>query len=389
MSSVKKIRTVFGMAIALELFLGTLMPAYAKEYEENTVEQQYVDRWLESMDMSGIDEGIRSLFPGSKIDAEELLELILAGRVVDAGKELFLQIKGSLKEEFLNVRRIFLYILILGVISALFSGFSDLFAGQQIARAGFYFLYLFLMVVLTGAFLIVAKIAANAVENTVLFVKLFVPTYFTAVGAAGGTAAAVCYYQLMLLVVYLVEGFVNAVLLPFIYSYILLALLNGIWAEEKLSLLLDLMKKGISASLKISMGGVTGLSLVQSVVVPVADRLKISALRKTVAAIPGIGKVAEGVTELVLGSAVLLKNSIGVLLLLLLLGSCLIPLARILLVTGAVKLGAAIAGIVSDKRFSGCADRVGEGCFLLFRCVFTAMALFVIVIAVAAYTISY
>ena len=389
MSSVKRIRIVFKLTITLGLLLGTAVPAYAKENQENMSEQQYVDEYLASMDMSGIDEGIKSLFPDTEIDAGELLQLILDGKIVDAGKELLLQIKGSLTGEFLNIRRIFLYILVLGVISALFSGFSDLFSGQQIAPAGFYFLYLFLMVVLTGAFLNAAEIASNAVENIVLFVKLFIPAYFTAVGTAGGAAAAVCYYQLMLLIVYFVEGFVNTIFLPFVYSYILLALLNGIWVEEKLSLLLDLMKKGISASLKISMGAVTGLSLVQSVVVPVADRLKISALKKTVAAIPGIGKAAEGVAELVLGSAVLLKNSIGVLLLLLLIGSCLIPLVRILLITGVVKLGAAIAGIVSDKRFSGCTDRVGEGCFLLFRCVFTSMLLFVIVIAVAAYTISY
>lgn len=384
----KRMKTVFMVAMALGLLFGIAMPAYAKEDGEDT-KQQYVDEYLASMDMSGIEEGIRNLFPDTTIDAEELLRLILDGKVIDAGKKLFLQIRGSLKGELLNIRRLFLYILVLGVISALFSGFSDLFSGQQIAAAGFYFLHLFLMVVLTGAFLEVARIASKAVENIVLFVKLFIPAYFGAIGAAGGTAAAVSYYQLMLLVVYFVEGFINAVLLPFVYSYLLLALLNGIWSEEKLSLLLDLMKKGISGALKISMGAVTGLSLVQSVIVPVADRLQISALRKTVAAIPGIGKVAEGVAELVLGSAVLLKNSVGVLFLLLLLGSCLIPLVRILLVTGAVKLGAAIAGIVSDKRFSGCADRVGEGCFLLFGCVFTAMLLFVIVIAIAAYSVTY
>ena len=53
-----------------------------------------------------------------------------------------------------------------------------------------------------------------------------------------------------------------------------------------------------------------------------------------------------------------------------------------------MKLGAAITGIVSDKRISGCVDRVGEGCFLLLRCVLTAVALFLIVIAVVAYAVS-
>ena len=64
------------------------------------------------------------------------------------------------------------------------------------------------------------------------------------------------------------------------------------------------------------------------------------------------------------------------------------PVLKILIVTGTVKLGAAVAGIVSDKRIAACADRVGIGCFLLLRCVFTGVALFVIVIAVVSYTVS-
>ncbi|MCM1126601.1 MAG: stage III sporulation protein AE [Lachnospiraceae bacterium] len=385
----KRIKKLCFLAVLWGLLMGNGTLSYAKEIDGDEADRQYVDYWLSSTDLSGMDEGIKSLFPEVQIDAGELLRLILDGKILEAGKRLFSQLKGSLRGEVQNIRRIFLYLLVLGVLSALFSGFSDLFSGQQIAQAGFYFLYLFLMVVLTGAFLMAAEVAAKAVENIVLFVKLFIPAYFTAAGTAGGETAAVCYYQLMLLAVYFVEGFVSGMLLPLVYSYVLLALLNGVWAEEKLALLLDLMKKGIGAALKLSLGAVTGLSLVQSVIVPVADRLKISAFRKTVSSIPGIGSAAEGVAELMLGSAVLLKNSIGVLMLLLLLLSCLLPLLRILLVTGAVKLGAAIAGIVSDKRFSGCADRVGEGCLLLLRCVFTSMALFIIVIAVAAYTISY
>lgn len=373
------------------------VPSYAKEDSQGQEQediaseveqaQRYVDKWLDSIDMDGLDEEIEELFPEFEIRTQDLLQMIMEGKILEAGKKLLSQIAGNLKGEIYSLRQIFLYILILGVASSLFSGFSDLFSGQQIAQAGFYFLYLSLSVMLIRIFLVLSETAAIAVGDIILFVKLFIPTYFTAVGAAQGTVTAVSYYEFMLVITYLVESFLDKVLLPFIYSYVLLALLNGIWVEEKLSLLLDFMKKVIGAALKISMGAVTGFSLVQSVVVPVADRLKISVLRKAMASIPGIGGVAEGVTELVLGSAVLIKNSMGVLFLILLLGSCLIPLIKILLIAGTVKLGAAIAGIISDKRISGCTDRVGEGCFLLFRCTFTAMALFMIVVAVVAYTV--
>ena len=356
--------------------------------EEGDSEQDfsYIDSWLASCDMGSINEGMDRLFPGFKLDGTALLKMVMEGRSGEAFRQLLAQIGDSLTGELGGIRQILIYILVLGVVSALFAEFSDLFAGEQIAQAGFYFLYLFLMVVLTKVFLFVSEVASGAVENIVLFIQLFIPTYTIAVGAAQGTAAAAYYYQLMLLLAYLVESFLNKVLIPLIYSYVMLALLNGLWPEEKLSLLLDFIAKGVGFALKGSLGTVTGLSFVQAVIVPVASGLRISAMRKAISAIPGIGGVAEGMTELMLGSAVLIKNSMGGLLLVLIAGACILPLLKILVVTGVVKLGAAVTGIVSDKRISACTDRVGEGCFLLLRCVFTAVALFVIVIAVISYT---
>ena len=373
-------------------FMLCKMPVLAKEpgeaMAEDSMIQEYVELWTDSLELNHIDAKMKELFPEFEINTGETFRLIVEGRVTEALKNLGDGITGYIRGELMNIRQVFLTVLILGVVSALFSGFSDLFAGQQISQAGFYFLYLFLMVLTTGIFSSVSEIALGAVENIVLFIKMFIPTYFVVVGTAQGPTTAVFYYELMLIVAYLVESFLSTVLIPLICNYVLLALLNGIWVEEKLSLLLDFIRKGIVMALKLSLGAVTGLSLVQAVIVPVLDRLKISAVRKAVSAIPGIGGIAEGVTELVLGAAVLIKNSMGVLLLVLLLGICLAPVIQILIVTMTMKLGAAVTGIVSDKRISGCVDRVGEGCFLLLRCVLTAVALFLIVIAVVAYAVS-
>lgn len=348
----------------------------------------YVEDWLAACDLNAVNQGMDNLFPELSVDAGELLSMVMRGKAGEAFRLLAAQVKERLWGEFAGLKQILIYILVIGVLSAVFSEFSDLFAGQQIAQAGFYFLYLFLVVLLTKVFLFMSEITSGAVENIVLFIRLFIPTYFMAVGAASGTTAAVFYYQLMLAIAWLVESLIKTVFIPFIYSYVILALLNGLWTEEKLTLLLDFMEKGIGFALKAAMGAVTGLSLVQAVILPVAGSLKISAMRKTLSAIPGIGSVTEGVAELMLGSAVLIKNSMGVLLLLLLFGALLLPLLKILIVTGVVKLGAAITGIVSDKRISGCADRVGAGGFLLFRCLFTSAALFIIVIAVVSVTVS-
>ena len=235
------------------------------------------------------------------------------------------------------------------------------------------------------AFLMSADITAQMVENIVLFIKMLIPTFFMAAGAATGVATAVSYYQLTLVLAYGVEKLLLSFLIPLIYSYVLLALMNGIWAEERLTLLLEFLKKGIGTGLKVAMGAVTSLSLFQSMIMPVIDSLKISTVKKAIAVIPGIGNLAEGVTEVVIGSAVLIKNSIGILLMLLLLAICLVPLAKLLMIAFIMKGGAALVGIVSDKRITGCTDKVGDGSLLLFRTAATAVILFIVVIAVVSF----
>ncbi|MBQ8877792.1 MAG: stage III sporulation protein AE [Lachnospiraceae bacterium] len=349
--------------------------------------EHYLWEQLSRYDLKEVQRSFEELFPGFSIDTQQLLSLILDGEFFLAG-DLFLQaVRKGFTGELTGVREVLVSILVVGIVSALFSNFSDLFSGKQVSQVGYYFLYLLLMAVLTRAFISATELAVSTMENTVLFVKMFIPTWFLTVGATGSGQSAAFYYQVMLIAVYLVESFLLNILVPFVLCYVVLALLSGIWAEERLALLLELLKKGIIFAQKLTMGAITGLSLVQSVILPVADRLKISALRKVVTAIPGIGNMTDGVTELVIGSAVLIKNSMGILLLFLLLAVCLVPLLKLFVVGGIIKLGAALSGIISDKRISGCADKVGEGCFLLLRCLFTSVTLFLIVIAVVAYSL--
>ena len=365
-----------GGFVLLLCLLGTALPVQAgtdTQREDGTVLETEADEFIwqqmEDLDLREIEEGFADLFPDYSLDMNRLFSQILEGRVTEAFSTLAGGVKEGIRNEISGMKEIIICILVIGVVSSLFSNFSDIFAGGQISQVGFYFLYLFLMAVLTRAFVSVSATAVETIENIVLFVKLFIPTWIMAVGASAGSATAVFYYQMLLLGAYFIESFLLAVLVPFVYSYVILALLNGIWAEERLTLLLDFVKKAIVTALKVVMGMITGFSMVQAVI------------------LPGVGGVAEGITELVIGSAVLIKNSLGVLMLVLLLAACAMPLVRILTVAWLVKLGAAVTGIISDKRISGCADRVGEGCFLLLRCVFTSAAFFVIIIGVVAYTV--
>lgn len=99
-----------------------------------------------------------------------------------------------------------------------------------------------------------------------------------------------------------------------------------------------------------------------------------------------IGNTFSSVTETVMGTAILLKNAVGVSGLLIILFICLTPMVRLLVCTILYKLVGAIVQPVSDKRVAECVSCVGDGIALLLKAV--GMTGFVFLITLAMVTAS-
>lgn len=342
----------------------------------------------EEMNMDTVSLDFTRLFPEFIFDGKTVLNLIMQGKMWEACKEIGQGITGALGAQTDEIKALFITILILGIIAALFTNFADLFQDHQVSELAFYIVYLLFIAVLLKSFISVAEIVRDILSNITVFMKLYIPTYMVAVGSASGVASASVYYQILLMIVYLVEWGYLSVLLPVVYSYVLLTVINGVWMEEKLTMLLELLEKAIGISLKVTIGIVTGFSLLQSMISPVLDSMQASAMKKAVSVIPGIGGLTEGMFEMVMGSAVLIKSSIGIYITLVLIMICCIPICKILLISCVTKLGAALIGIVSDKRMTNCADRVGDGNLMLLKMALSSVGMFVIQIAIITYTTS-
>lgn len=343
-----------------------------------------MDAMWQEYGMEELDMGMQQLFPDFQISVSELMEQLMQGNVLEAVGSLLQEVIRGMGNYAAGRKNILIWLIVLGILSALLIHFVEVFDKYQIADLSFYFIYLLMGVILLQCFSEILGITRETIENIVVFVRLMVPTYLLAVGVASGPATVGAGYQLMLLLIYGTEKILLGMVLPLVYSYGLLIMINGIWVEEKLTLLTDLLEKAVGWILKAALGVVTGISVFQSLITPVLDSVKTSAMEKALSALPGVGNTADGIMELAVGSAVVIRNSIGVLLLLLLTAACAIPLLEILLTAFLIKCAAAIMGIVSDKRVTNCTDHMGNAGMLLFRTAGTAMLLFLITLAMLA-----
>lgn len=334
-----------------------------------------------------LDAGMKTLFPEAKVSLSTFFEMLWEGDVLEALEYLVGGSITGMADQLAGMKNILVWLLVLGLVSSLLNHFVGIFDRHQIADLSFYYIYLLFSAVLLKCFVQSAQTAESAIENIILFVKLLVPTYMLAVGISTGTTTASGYSQLLVLIIFGVEHVLLGVVLPLIYCFIILSVVNCIWAEEKLALFMELVEKAVGWILKAAMGAVTGISVFQAIISPMVDSVKKTMLQKTLSVIPGVGDAADGAVELVAGTAVVIKNSVGLLLMLLLLILCAVPLFKIFLTALLFKGAAAFMGVIGDKRITACANRTGDGGMLLFRTAGTAMVLFLITLAVVATTV--
>lgn len=390
-------KTIFFLLLCGYIFLlpRACMSAQAAEEAESgaqspdpeellEIRQKAGEKMLDEFDFSELDLKLKEMFPGERPQFTDVMDSMMSGNLGDAGKLLFRYISGQLGYEFETNRQNLVYMLMIAVIAAVFTNFSGAFQSRQVSEIGFYILYMLLITMCLTTFRVAMEGLEGKLESLLDFMRLLCPGYFMAVSIAAGSSSSLVFYNLVLVMIYLVEVLVLRLLLPLINIYIMIQVMNYLAGEHLLTELADLIRKIIVWILRSLLGFVIGLNVIQGLLSPTIDSLKRSTLTKAVEAVPALGNVFGGVADVLLGTAVLIKNSIGMAGAVILVFICSIPVIQMAVMTLLYKFAAAMVQPVSDKRITGCIRSVSEGYGLMLKVLYTTLILFLITIAVIA-----
>ena len=356
-------------------------------YEEvQELEEEPDTSLIEELDFSEVQDTIDEILGGEFRFESTVLDLI-TGRQPFTLESFLEAVARQAKEGWQTEKRILLSILVLGIAASLFSNFTLIFKNQQIAQVSFEITYMLLFLILLQVFTGAQELAEGVIGALRQFMNALIPAWCLAVTMASGTATAMIFYQFLLGLIYVLEWLIQEGLLGLIQVHVILVFINHLSKEEYLSQLSELVVKAAGWVLKSILAVVIGYNAIQGIISPVIDSLKSTAFSRVAQMIPGIGNVAGSVTDVLLGSAVLIKNGIGAAALIVIVLLCMAPLLKLGLLVVILELAAALIQPVSDKRMTGCVAGVGDGIKLLFRAVFTVAVLFVITIVVVTVSV--
>ena len=348
------------------------------------LQEEVQDALLSEFDFSDVEDSLKDMFPGERTGFGDVLSALMTGDIEETGSIFFSFLRDQISYEFDYNRKSLVYVLLVAITAAVFSNFAGAFQNRQISDISFYITYMLLITLCLTSFQTSAAGLEDRLGSLLDFMRVLCPSYFLAVAFASGTTTSLFFYNVILFLIFAVEFLIVRFLLPVINIYIMVRVLGNLTGEDFLSEFADLIRKIVTWALRSLLACVVGINVIQGLLAPAIDAVKRSALTRTAEAIPWVGNALGGAAEVVLGTAVLIKNGIGMAGALIAVAICAVPILQMILMAFMYKLAAALVQPVSDKRITACISGVSEGYEIIVIVIFTVGVLFLLTIAVVA-----
>lgn len=327
---------------------------------------------LEELDLSRVQRMLDQMLGEESFSMKDMLDGLIKGEKVLSEDTVQEMVHSFLFSGLEKEKSLLIKILLLILLSAVLANFADVFESGQIGDICFYIVYLLLFILLMDSFSSVTRSVQQTITWMAEFMRGLAPAYFLTISIAAGSSTAAVFYEGVLILTWLIQEVILNLLFPGACLYVLISLINNLSKEEMLGKMAELLDTAVSWGLKTLLGMVVGRQVVRGLIAPVMDTLKRSALGKAAGALPGVGNAVNMVTELVLTSAVLVRNCLGVVILFAFVAAGAGPVIHYGILSLLYRFLAAIAQPVSEKRIVDSLATMGEGCALLLRILFTA-----------------
>lgn len=349
--------------------------------QEMTAEGTSVLELPDYLELSDLEENLRGMTDFSDLSFSDLVLELLQGKLPSGISGLWGEVWRLLFSYLGGQKQLAVQILLIALFSAVCTNFIRVFENSQIADISFYMMYLLIGTLLIGAFAEMQSLTVNTLKSLFQFVTLLLPAYVVTIVFSAGSISALGFYELTLLSVHILQLLFIKMVLPLIQIYVVFLFFNQLTQEDLFSQASEFLKTLLEWILKTTTAILVGLQTIQCLVAPAVDTLKNSTAHRIVKALPGVGGLMDSAAETIAGSALVIKNAVGVAGMIAVLLICLLPFLKLGLSVLLFRLLCALLQPISEKRMVDCIRSFSDGVMLLMKTMLAGLAVFLVSLA--------
>ncbi|MCI5828239.1 MAG: stage III sporulation protein AE [Lachnospiraceae bacterium] len=379
------------LCLMLVLLVVQITPVKAAETEtvtgsgqETDAQLQVTDEFLGELDLDDMEQFLQEQQGEDDMDISfgELMKGFLSGDSTVDVSRIWSWVVSHCFETVRQNKAYLAQMLILLLAFVMLQGISGIFADSFLSDISFLAVYFLFLYNALRIFASMQQIVYSCMDRIAEFTLLVQPVFCMAMIFSTGVNSASFTYEMLLLVLYLVQNLLQKLLLPLVFVFLITQFANYAWKEEHFSSLAKLLEGGIGLAQKLLVTFILGLNLIQGMVAPAVDQLKKTATVRTIGVIPGLGGAMNAVSEMLFGAGLLIKNCVGATVIVVLILLCAKPLLEISVLALIYRVLAALAQPVTDKRISGVLDALARAGMLYVKLAVTALLMLFLTVAV-------
>ena len=353
--------------------------------------EENIENNLSDIDMSKLEELFDNISEDYKTlfgkDVVDTAKQIIYGKY-EGGFDDFLNImlKG-LSKSILDILPTILTIVAIAILYSLLGGFTSGFVQKPTEKLIYFATYSTMILIVMVEVGKVIKLTTNTISNISILMQAIFPILLTMTTLLGGVTTSAVFKPMMTTLVTIITVFISKIIIPMFIAAIAFSIVGNLTKSVKLDKLTEFFK----SSATYILGGVFSLFVAfltfQGLTGGVIDSISIKTAKFAMQSyIPVLGGYLSDGFDLMLASLVLIKNSIGVIGLIMILSIIALPTIKIIVLSLGLKLASGIIEPVCDNKFSKMLSNIASNMTLLIISLVGAGFMFLITIMLIIYT---
>ena len=271
-------------------------------------------------------------------------------------------------------------VIIIIIINSIFKAIIENLGNSNSAQITYFIQYLVIVTLVINTFISILDLTKESIENVVSFMTALIPLLITLMLSTGSLATSSVVEPILLIMVNIVGNFINTFLIPLLLISMSISIVSNISEKVQIDRLSKFLKSSIVWILGILLTIFTSTLSLQGSLTSSVDGMTAKTAKAAVSNfIPVVGKILGDTVDSVIGCGNILKNSVGIIGVIVVIGIVFVPVIKICILWISFKL---TSEVVADTKIVKLIDQIADGYKILLGILISVSVMFIIGITI-------
>ena len=361
------------------IILILLVPQVVYSSAEDILQEQTEELNISSF-IQEADKYTQNIFP--ELNIGELFNSAITGKI-DNGI-IYRAIVSIIGKEVASGITALGSILVIIVIHSILKTFSEGLNNKGISQITYYVEYILIVTLIMTNFTSIIEITKQTTQNLVGFMNSLIPILITLMITTGNITTANVVQPVILFLIGFIGNGIITIILPLLLISTVLGIISNISNKIQINKLSKYFKSSIVWVLGIVLTVFVGVLSIEGTLTSSVDGITAKTAKAAVSSfIPIVGKILGDAVDTVIGCSAVLKNAVGLVGIVIIIGICILPIIRLSVLTICYYITSAICEVIADEKIVKLLDQMADSFKILLAILFAASTMLLIGITLA------